>query len=48
MAPPAILPQITELTLQAGEAGRLMVCFPYRLDLVARIKTISGRRWHPD
>lgn len=48
MAPAAILPQIAELKLQAGEAGRLMVYFPYRPDLVARIKTLPGRRWHPE
>lgn len=48
MAPAAILPQIAELRLQAGEAGRLMVYFPYRPDLVARIKTLPGRRWHPE
>jgi site-specific recombinase XerD len=48
MAPAAILPQIAELKLQAGEAGRLMVYFPYRPDLVARSKTLPGRRWHPE
>ncbi len=29
-----------------GEAGRLVVRFPYSPERVAKIKTIEGRRWH--
>jgi site-specific recombinase XerD len=43
-----ILPQIRGLQLQAGEAGRLMVSFPYHPATIARIKAVPGRCWHPD
>ena len=43
-----ILPQIAGLKLEVGEAGRLLVHFPYHPDTITRIKTIPGRRWHPD
>jgi len=48
MSQAVILPQIAGLQLQAGEAGRLMVSFPYHASTIARIRTIPGRRWHPD
>ena len=31
-----------------GEAGALVVRLPYSPEAVARIKTIPGRRWHPE
>ena len=31
-----------------GEAGRLIVRFPYSPERVAKIKTVAGRRWHPE
>ena len=48
MAQSVPLPQIPPLNLHMGEVGRLMVHFPYRPENVARIKTIPGRRWHPE
>ncbi len=34
--------------IEPGLPGRLIVRFPYSPERVARIKTIPGRRWHPD
>jgi len=31
-----------------GEAGRLIVQFPYSRERVAAIKAVSGRQWHPE
>jgi hypothetical protein len=28
--------------------GRIIVSFPYDPILISKIKTIDGRRWHPD
>lgn len=30
------------------EIGRIKVTFPYNTDIIRRIKTIPGRRWHPE
>ncbi len=35
------------IQIKPGEAGRLIVCQPYSRDLVMKIKTVAGRRWHP-
>jgi len=29
-------------------SGRIIVSFPYDALLVAKVKTIEGRRWHPE
>ncbi|OGP75364.1 MAG: hypothetical protein A2V86_00970 [Deltaproteobacteria bacterium RBG_16_49_23] len=29
-------------------SGRIIVSFPYDPILISKIKTIDGRRWHPD
>ncbi|HXF92728.1 MAG TPA: hypothetical protein VNK46_08210 [Nitrospiraceae bacterium] len=34
------------IQIKPGEAGRLIVRLPYSCDLVMKIKTIAGRRWH--
>ncbi|MGE5530242.1 MAG: tyrosine-type recombinase/integrase [Patescibacteria group bacterium] len=34
--------------IQARHDGRLAVIFPYSEDRVGRIRTIPGRRWHPE
>ena len=34
------------IQIKPGGAGRLMVFMPYSTDLIAKIKTIAGRRWH--
>lgn len=34
------------IQIKPGEAGRLIVCLPYSRDLVMKIKTVAGRRWH--
>ncbi len=34
--------------ISPGEAGRLIVRFPYSPKCVAKIKTVAGRRWHPE
>ena len=36
------------IEIMPGEPGRLLVRIPYSPERVAKIKTISGRRWHPD
>ena len=48
MTPSVHLPQIPPLNLTMGEVGRIMVYFPYHLENVSRIKTVPGRRWHPE
>ncbi len=35
------------ITIRPGENGRLLIFFPYAPDLVAKIKTVPGHRWHP-
>ncbi len=34
------------IQIKPGEAGRLVVRFPYTPKRVAKIKTVIGRRWH--
>ena len=34
--------------IRRGEEGRIKVALPYDLRLIAKIKTIAGRRWHPE
>jgi hypothetical protein len=29
-------------------SGRIIVSFPYHPVLVSKVKTIDGRRWHPE
>jgi len=36
------------VTLTKGSQGKIAATFPYRPDFVARVKSISGHRWHPD
>lgn len=36
------------IQIAPGEPGRLIVRFPYRPDCAAKIKTVPGRRWHPE
>ncbi len=38
----------SELRITQGEAGRLIVRFPYSAERVAKIKAIPGKRWHPE
>jgi len=39
---------MSTLILKGGSNGRLMVVLPYSVEGVARMKTIPGRRWHPE
>jgi integrase/recombinase XerD len=41
------LPKIANLELRPHADGRIRVFFPYHPDNVARVKQVSGRRWHP-
>ena len=36
------------IQIRAGEARRLIVVLPYAPERVEKIKTVPGRRWHPD
>ena len=38
---------MSSVTIKPGENGRLVVLFPYAPELVAKIKTVPGHRWHP-
>ncbi len=38
----------TTIRVSSGEAGRLIVRFPYSPERVAKIRTIPGRLWHAD
>lgn len=38
---------MSPVVIKPGPSGRLMVIVPYDPQRVARIKTIPGRRWHP-
>lgn len=38
---------MNSIIIKPGENGRLVVRFPYAPDLVAKIKTVPGHRWHP-
>jgi hypothetical protein len=42
------VPAAGEIRIEPGEAGRLVVRFPYSPECVAKIKTVAGRRWHPE
>ena len=42
------LPSIPDFDLRPTNHGRLLVFFPYHPDTVERIKSIAGRRWHPE
>jgi hypothetical protein len=35
------------INISNDPSGRIIVSFPYDPVLVARVKTIDGRRWHP-
>jgi len=35
-----------QITLRPGENGRLVVLFAYAAELIEKIKTVPGRRWH--
>jgi len=39
--------EISTIILKGGSNGRLMVALPYSVERVARVKSTSGRRWHP-
>jgi hypothetical protein len=34
------------IQIREGESGRLIVLLPYTPERVAKIKTVTGRRWH--
>ena len=36
------------IQIRPGEPGRLVVLLPYSPERVAKIKTVAGRRWHPE
>jgi hypothetical protein len=40
--------EMSAILLKGGSNGRLMVVLPYSAERVARMKTIPGRRWHPE
>jgi hypothetical protein len=40
--------QADPIQIRPGEAGRLIVLVSYTPERVAKIKTIPGRRWHPN
>ena len=42
------LPSIPDFDLRPTNHGHLLVFFPYHPDTVERIKSIAGRRWHPE
>jgi site-specific recombinase XerD len=39
---------MTRVTLGADGQGSITVSFPYDPELVQKIKTVTGRRWHPE
>jgi hypothetical protein len=39
---------MSTILLKGGSNGRLRVALPYSVERVARMKTIPGRRWHPE
>ncbi|MGH7411442.1 MAG: hypothetical protein ACREJ6_10360, partial [Candidatus Methylomirabilis sp.] len=48
-SPKRVLPALTgPIRIKPGEAGRLIVVVPYDSNRVAKIKTVGGRRWHPE
>jgi integrase len=36
------------IEISPDDSGRIKVSFPYSSEIVARIRTIKTRRWHPD
>jgi len=38
---------MARINVSRGPSGRIIVSFPYDALLVAKVKTIEGRRWHP-
>jgi len=36
------------IKIRKGESGRVTVTFPFNPTYVAKIKTVEGRRWHPE
>jgi len=40
------VPHFTAVRIRHGEAGRLIVLFPYSRDRVEKIRMVAGRRWH--
>lgn len=39
---------VEPIQVKPGEVGRLIVVIPYDPERVAKIKTVPGRRWHPE
>jgi len=39
---------MTRVTLRTDGKGCITVAFPYDPGLVQKIKTVKGRRWHPE
>ncbi len=40
--------EMSAILLKGGSNGRLTVVLPDSVEQVARMKTIPGRRWHPE
>jgi len=40
--------RVESIKIMTGEEGRLLVELPYKQVWVSKIKTVSGRRWHPE
>jgi hypothetical protein len=38
---------MARINVSKDPSGRIIVSFPYDALLVAKVKTIEGRRWHP-
>ena len=38
---------MARIQISNDPSGRIVVSFPYDSFLVAKVKTIDGRRWHP-
>jgi hypothetical protein len=38
---------MARIQVSKDPSGRIIVSFPYDALLVAKVKTIDGRRWHP-
>lgn len=48
MAEPSLLAAYTMIKIGSEIPGRITVSFPYNADIVARLKTVQTRQWHPD
>ncbi|MBE0433960.1 hypothetical protein IBX73_10920, partial [candidate division WOR-3 bacterium] len=44
----AVSSEKSTVKIMKGESGRIRVSFSYEPVLVEKIKTIAGRRWHPE